>query len=248
MFIIFKQYSLINGSSAYLEQMQDRFLTRGSVNGDSFSNFVFIKFIEIKTLITNYITSFLPMFLLLLSFIYLVFTKAKLGLMFTKNGIRFLWLSTLPIVLLHFVFLNYSGHDFVSLYGSLFLSVVVGILYDKLKRAKTMSPYFLNGGILVSIFLSLAIYYFINKPGDYSWKRDYYAKSKEMGEFVKNNAKPEEIIYIADYINLDPQFIVYAERNIKRISHNENIIDSVLSMKPSVYFYEIDREFIKKRY
>ena len=234
--LIIEQYGTINGLDAYIVQMQDRFSVRGSTSGDSFIRFVIIKIVEIKTLLLNYITSYLPIFILIVSFVYLVVSKAKLGFVFTKNGIRFLWLSILPVVLLHFVLLNYSGHDFVSLYGSLFLSVVIGILYDKLKRGKVMLPYIINGGILATIFLSIAIYYFINRPGKYSWKGDLYATSKNIGEYIKQEAKPNEVVFLAGDVVLDPQLIVYAERNIKKIPLNNYKIDSVLKIEPSICF------------
>ncbi|MGB1315023.1 MAG: hypothetical protein ACPG4Y_03330 [Chitinophagales bacterium] len=218
--LITKQYSSINGLEAYIIQMLNRLGERGSFQGGYSFGFFVRKLFELKTLIFTYVTSYLPIFILLLTFIFLTIKKAKMGLVFTKNGYRFLWLSTLPVLMLHFFLLNYSGHDFVSLYGSLFLAVVVGILYDKLKKSKSFSPYTLNGGVLAVIFSSIAIYYFINKPGDYSWNKDYYATSKEIGTFIKNNAKPDEKIFIDGNITLDPQLIYYAERNIIKLNNN----------------------------
>ena len=98
--------------------------------------------------------------MLLGSFIYLTLSKAKLRIVFTKNGYRFLWLSTLPVVLLHVFLLNYSGHDFVSLYGSLFLSVLIAILFDKLKKSQTLSSFQLRLGIAFVIFIRR---YFLGK-------------------------------------------------------------------------------------
>jgi len=242
--LIIEQYSLINGLDVYVAQMQNRFFVRGSISGNSIISFLFIKVIEVKTLLFNYMTSYLPIFILIMAFAYLVISKAKLGFVFTKNGFRFLWLSTLPVVLLHIVLLNYSGHDFVSLYGSLFLAVVIGILYDKLKRGKVMSPYILNGGILATIFSSIFMYYTINKPGEYSIKGDYYSQSKDIGESIKQNAKPNEVVYLAGNVTLDPQLIVYAERNIIKIPWKKNAIDSVLNLTPSVcYVVPIDFKF-----
>lgn len=215
--LIFKQYSLINGSEAYVIQMLDRFSERGSLGGETIFGFLLRKGLELKILLFTYITSFLPIFILLAVFAWLSISKKKLGFVFTKNGIRFLWLSTLPVVFLHFALLNYSGHDFVSIYGALFLSVVVGILYDKLKRRQVLSNYMLNGGIVVTVLLSVAMYYYINKPGEYSWKGDFYATSKNIGEFIKENAKDDEVVYLTGNVILDPQLIVYAERNIVRI-------------------------------
>ncbi len=234
LFLIFKQYSLINGSEAYIVQMYQRFAVRGSLHGHSFLSFIYGKLIELKAILFSYITSYLPIFILLVSFAWLSISKSKMKFVFTKNGIRFLWLSTLPVLFLHFVLMNYSGHDFVSLYGSLFLSVVIGILYDKLKRSKIISPYFLNGGILATVVLSVIIYYAINLPGTHSIKGDLYATSMNIGKFIKKDAKENERIYIAGDFVLDPQLIVYAERNMIKIS--EEKIDSVLIKDKSVCY------------
>jgi hypothetical protein len=244
--LIFKQYSLINGSEAYVIQMLDRFAERGSLGGETFLEFVLKKSLGLKSLLYNYITSFLPIFLLLVVFVWLSISKEKLGFVFTKHGIRFVWLSTLPVVFLHFVLLNYSGHDFVSMYGALFLSVVVGILYDKLKRKKVLSNYLLNGGIVFTVILSIGMYYYINRPGEYSCKGDTYATSKNIGEFIKENALDNEIVYLTGNVILDPQLIVYAERNILRISEEE--IEKVLIENEGVCFIvEKDLTVLVKR-
>lgn len=234
LFLIVKQYSQINGLEAYILQMVDRFSERGGFNGSTFLNTLHKVLSNLKTIFINYGTSYLPIFVLLGIFAVLTLKKAKMGLVFTKNGYRFLWLSALPVLLLHFVLLNYSGHDFVMLYGSLFLSVLVGILYDKLKRAEVLKPLVLHTGIAMVILSSLAIYYFINLPGDYSWKGDYYATSKDVGLIIKENAQPNEVVYLEGPIDLDPQLIVYAERNIIRVG--EQNIDSSLLKLNSITF------------
>lgn len=234
LFLIFKQYSLINGSEAYIIQMMDRFSERGSFGGETIFGFILRKLIELKVVLFTYVTSFLPIFLLLTLFVWLSISKEKLGFVFTKHGIRFLWLSTLPVLFLHFVLLNYSGHDFVSMHGALFLAVVVGILYDKLKRKQVLSNFMLNGGIVLTVLLSVVMYYYINMPGEYSWKGDLYATSKNIGEFIKENAQDDEIVYLTGNVTLDPQLIVYAERNIVRISEEE--ITKVLNENKGVCF------------
>lgn len=233
-FTITKQYSQINGLEAYLIQMIEQISENGIFSGETFFGFLTRKMMELKYLFFNYATSYLPIFLLLISFGFLTLSKAKMGLVFTKNGYRFLWFSALPILIFHFILLDYSGHDFVMLYAAVFLSVLVGILYDKLKRAKILSPYLINASVVLVIVLSLGIYYYINRPGDYSWKGDYYAQSKEIGLFIKNNAKADEVVYLQGNIVLDPQLIVYAERNIIKLPKTN--IDSSLLKQKSIIF------------
>lgn len=232
--LIIKQYSLINGGEAYVLQMMDRFSERGSAGGHGIMGFLHRTYYNLKIIFLNYATSYLPIFVLLGFFAFLSLKKTKMGLMFTKNGYRFLWLSALPVLMLHAVLLNYSGHDFVMLYGSLFLAVLVGILYDKLKRSEVLTPFVLNLGIFMVVLSSIALYYYINMPGQHSWKGDYYATSKDVGLFIKDNAQANEVVYIKGEIEIDPQLIVYAERNILR--YNASHIDSSLLKLNSVVF------------
>jgi hypothetical protein len=212
------QYSLINGFDNYLDQMMNRMGDRGSAmaSGGILTILKGLAFGVIQML-KGYLTSYLPLFLLLGSFVYLTFSKTKLRIVFTKNGYRFLWLSTLPVILLHFFLLNYSGHDFVSLYGSLFLSVLIAILYDKLKNAKTLSIFQLRLGIGIVILSSIASYYYINRPGDLSLKGVAYASSKELGEQIARDSFEDEVIFIQGNLSVDPQIIYYAHRNILKV-------------------------------
>lgn len=219
------QGSLINGFDNYLAQMLQRVGERGGLSGGA-SILMKLKstFFAFITLLKNYATSYLPLFLLLASFVYLTLSKAKLRIVFTKNGYRFLWLSTLPVILLHLLLLNYSGHDFVSLYGSLFLSVLVAILYDKLKNAHTLNTLQLRSGIAFVLISSVAMYYLINRPGEFSLKGDQYAISKNLGEEIKNTSQDNEVVFAIGNVVLDPQLIFYAERNILKVKSKEEAL------------------------
>jgi len=223
-FIIY-QGSLINGLDNYIDQMLQRVGERGGLaEGKSILLQLKSTFFSFTVLLKNYATSYLPLFLLLGSFAYLTATKAKLRIVFTKNGYRFLWLSTLPVILLHVLLLNYSGHDFVSLHGSLFLSVLVAILYDKLKNAHTLTALQLRSGIAFVLISSIAIYYYINRPGTHSLKGDEYALSQKLGTQIKTGAKPNEVVFAMGNVILDPQLIYYAERNILKVKNKEEAL------------------------
>ena len=213
------QYSLISGFDNYLDQMLNRMSERGSMIASrgilSMLKGLALGFVQ---LLKGYLTSYLPLFLLLASFVYLTFSKTKLRIVFTKNGYRFLWLSTLPVILLHIFLLNYSGHDFVSLYGSLFLSVLIAILYDKLKNAKTLSLLQLRIGIGFVLLSSIASYYYINRPGDFSLKGAAYATSKDLGEHIAKSSLADEVIFVQGNLSVNPQMIYYAHRNIQKVN------------------------------
>ncbi len=216
------QYSSINGMDAFLDQMMNRMGERGGLaEGTSFLGSIKNTFRSLLQVFKTYATSYLPLFILLASFVFLTITRAKMRIVFTKNGYRFLWLSTLPVILLHIFLLNYSGHDFVSLYGSLFLSVLIGILYDKLKKAKTLSNLQLNFGISFVVVASLASYYYINRPGEYSLKGEEYAISEQLGKHIKTTAPDDAVVFAMGKAVIDPQLIYYAERNILKVKDQD---------------------------
>ena len=221
--LLYVQYKGIAGSEAYIDQMMNRIAERGSVQEDAglLAQISSIAHMIIRV-VSTYVSSYLPHFLLLFSFVYLTLTRAKLRIVFTKNGYRFLWLSTLPILLLHFFLLNYSGHDFVSLYGSLFLAVLIAILFDKLKTAKTLTYSQLTLGIGFVVLSSISLYYYINRPGEYSLSGDRYDHSQVLGKEIHENALDDHVIFIQGELSVDPQLIYYAKRNIQKVSSKED--------------------------
>ena len=225
LYLIFYQYSQINGVEAYLTQMLNRLGERGSTSGSGIFGFLTLKFHELKRIIINYGILYLPIFLLLVTFGLQVFKGPKLRIVFTKNGYRFLWFSTLPILLLHLFLLGYSGHNFTSLYGSLFLSVLVAILYDKLRQSEALSKFQANLGIAVVMVLSIGIYFYINLPGSTSVKRYEYAHDQKLGLEVKNTIAIDEVAFWQGAVSLTPQVVIYAERNIKEITSPEDAIE-----------------------
>lgn len=243
--LLYFQYKGIAGAEAYIHQMSNRMAVRGSLpqTGGILSSIKVVLW-KIARVLLGYLSSYLPHFLLLASFVYLTFTRAKLRIVFTKNGYRFLWLSTLPILLLHFFLLGYSGHDFVSLYGSLFISVLIAILFDKLKNAETLSSFQLGLGISFVVISSIGLYYYINRPGDTSLRGDKYDQSKIMGEIIKEKALDDHVVFIQGKLSVDPQLIYYAKRNIQKVSSEQDAID-FLSTHPStkgqIFLYEEGR-------
>ncbi|MGB1247831.1 MAG: ArnT family glycosyltransferase [Chitinophagales bacterium] len=228
--LIVWQASQIGGTQAYIIQMLDRFGERGSFGGNGIGFALLAKLKAFGTVLFGFVTSYLPVFLLMGTFGWLVITKAKLRIVFTKNGYRFLWLSTLPVVLLHLSLMNYAGHDFVNLYASLFFAVLIAILYDKLRQANTLPRTILNGGVVIVVLLSLGMYYYINRPGEYSMKGDYYAEAKEIGEYIQQDAKDDEVVFFiqSNDVYVEPQVVLYAQRNIERVVSEQEAIDILI--------------------
>lgn len=245
------QYSQIAGFDAYVNQMLNRMTERGGLP-QTIGILATLKQLgyQIIFLLKTYLTSYLPLFLLLASFLYLTISRAKLRIVFTKNGYRFLWLSTLPVILLHVFLLNYSGHDFVSLYGSLFLSVLIAILFDKLKKSQTLSTFQLRMGIAFVVMVSILSYYYINRPGEYSFKGDLYAQSQLLGEEIYAQAKSDHVVFIQGKLSVDPQLIYYAKRNILKVATIEEALAFLEKRdieKGQLFIYDADipNEFVK---
>lgn len=206
-YLVFRQYSLVNGSEAYLRELLHHFTSK-KVLEQSFFSLLWQKIIELKALLSAYLSFYLPLFGLLFFFVILSTTHSKMKMVFTKNGYRFLWLSTLPVLLFHFFLLGWSKYDFVALYGSLFLSVLIGILYDKMKRNTILKPIVLHSGIVLYAIISVAMYYYTNplqKPSE----------AESVAHFIQENVKADERIVLSKDILLSPQLVYFAQRNMQ---------------------------------
>ncbi|MCS6819826.1 MAG: hypothetical protein NZ522_07720, partial [Chitinophagales bacterium] len=161
----------------------------------------------------NYMLHYLPVYILLAGFLWLAFTKAKLKILFTENGYRFIWLSVLPVLLLHAVFLHYSVQDFTALYASLFFSVLMAILYDKLKRSGVFTIKSLNLLVFLFVCISVLQYQLINMPGRISLSGEPYSFAKEAGIFVAKHTAYHEVAVVCGR-QPEPQEIWYAQKNM----------------------------------
>lgn len=234
------QYSLINGLGNYRDQMSDRLKTRSGWS-ESSSLFAEVKnFINaLLTILKNYGTSYLPFILLLGFFIYWLAEKRQLTLKISRRNFLFAWVSILPIVLLHAFLLDYSGHDFVSLYGSLFLSVAIALAFERVRKNKLLSNTTLRLLLFLSIFSSVVIYYYINRPGKFSLKGDEYSVSKQLGLEIKNTASYDAVVFTIGTAEMDPQLMYYAERNIKEIKTKKEAFDflKIRNIKHGFIYY-----------
>lgn len=158
----------------------------------------------------NYGILFFPIFVLL---IYGYFKQKNTIVSINKS---FLFVSIVPIVILHLALLNYSGHDFTSLYATIVLSILGGMILLKLSKLKRAIA--LN----VILVLNIGSYYFVNRPGDHSWKGDLYATSMNEGLAIKEIAEEDKTIFYLTN-DLDPMVIVYAERNIVPVRDESEI-------------------------
>lgn len=224
--LIFYQYSQINGPYAYIDEMLHRYLMRGSFEETDRGlwHFMFSYLWLIKTLLYNYFIHYVVIYLLIAGFAWLALTRKKLKIVFSDNGYRFIWLSVLPVVLLHVFFLNYSVQDFTVLYASLFFSVLMGILYDKVKKSGAVPLNWLRVGVGVIVALFIVQYYAMNAHliHDFSVnKREVYNAS---GNTIDSTATKDQIVFIFNR-TAEPQEVFYAHRNIRYAKSLQDAID-----------------------
>lgn len=208
--LIVYQYSQINGVMAYIEEMMSRYVVRGSLEetDQGLWHFMFSYLWLIKTLIYNYVMHYIVIYLAIAAFMWLAISRKKLKIVFSENGYRFIWLSVMPVVLLHVFFLNYSVQDFSALYASLFFAVLGGILYDKVKKSGAIPLRRMQIALVVVLALMVVQYEAMNMPD--ALNRN---EQKEFGLGIKQLADREEVIFSNQLV--EPQTIFYAQRNIR---------------------------------
>lgn len=212
------QYSRIAGWDALGQEWLTRFLERSG--GSSWNIFPAI------TIITkNYLTSYLP--LIIATGVLLIFYFRRISGA-SSIFVRFFLFSAVPVILLHVVLPDYSGHDFTTLYGGLFLAVFFGMLLSfaaqKSRRA------WMAAVITLVVSFSIVQYYYINPPGEYSRKGDRYADFHDIGKSIATLSAADEVVFL-EGIKASAEIVFYAGRNIRQI-HDEREAADFLRTHP----------------
>ncbi len=239
--IIVYQYSQINGLRAYVEEMLNRYLIRGSLaeTNQGLFHFMFSYLWYFKTLLYNYLMHYNIVYIIILIFIWLTIRTKKMKIVFSENGYRFIWLSVTPVLLMHFFFLNYSVHDFTVLYASLFFSVLLGILYDKVKKSGVVSVRKMHIGLVVVLAAMAGEYYFMNP----FWTTKRLENDKIIGLGIKELAEKDAVLFTN--ADIDPQIIFYAGRNIQYAKDHydaKRFLQEVKREKGQVFNYGFNSE------
>jgi hypothetical protein len=201
--------------------MLSRYIVRGSLEGTDKGlwSFMFSYLWLIKTLLYNYVMHYIVIYVLIAAFVYLAISRKKLKIVFSENGYRFIWLSTAPVLMMHAVFLNYSVHDFSVLYASLFFSVVLGMLYDKVKKSGAISLTRMRWGLVAALVLLVVQYQLMNMPDVFKLTR---YEQQDYGMDVQRLTNKNEVIFSS--AKIEPQGIFYAQRNIRYASDREEAL------------------------
>ena len=229
--LIVYQYSQINGLEAYLMEMFNRYIQRGSLEGtdQGLFHFMFAYLWLFKTLLYNYLIHYVVVYIVIGLFFYLAASRKKLKIVFSENGYRFIWLSVLPVLLLHFFFLNYSVQDFTVLYASLFFSVLLGILYDKVKKSGAVPIRSMQIGLVLTVAIFICQYQAMN----------FFARddSQWLGNKIAKTSGKEDVIFWP-VSEIEPQLVFYAQRNIRYAASNKEAKAFLIQhrLKQGIYF------------
>ncbi len=191
------QYSHIAGWEAYLAELTNRFDQRGiRALTSPFSAFSGIAF--------NYVVNYGPLLLL---------APWGLWLMWRRRRFAILGISVLPVLLLHLVLPNYSGHDFTVLYAAIFLSL--GAAATLAQFHEIQKPVSL-GLLVLTLGVFVGQYYYVNRPREYSWKGDRYDTYQILGRHIHHLAPADAVVFVQG-MPPNPEIIWYAHRNMKPV-------------------------------
>ncbi len=123
-----------------------------------------------------------------------------------------------PPLLYHILFMEFTvSHDYSVIMDGLFWSFMLAWLSSLLHLTRKRML-LLTGAVIV---VSIAQYYFINRPGIYNQNGDLYSIYMDIGERIKNTSTPEETIFVTGFdqsVNPNnPQIMYYAKRNFKPV-------------------------------
>ncbi|MBK7957557.1 MAG: hypothetical protein IPK03_05250 [Bacteroidetes bacterium] len=141
MSLMIMQYSQANGLEAYFHFLTSTYLKETSAWYILYSFKTLNIFNSFAHLFAVYFKAYWAIYLAIFIFILFSITGKKKKIVFTKNGYRYLLLSSLPVVLTHLILMKYSISGFTMLYGLVFMSVMMGILFDKIEKTKIFEPY-----------------------------------------------------------------------------------------------------------
>ncbi|MFI5135159.1 MAG: hypothetical protein ACHQD9_04860, partial [Chitinophagales bacterium] len=213
------QYSRITGWNGLVKYFTADFAIRG--NNES----AYAIFQSLETLAFNYGVSYFPIAIFIAIAAVRIFAMKKRNTELLSHYFSlFAWLTVFPVFLDHAIFLNYSGHDFSVLKASFFLCATGGILVNDLMKATKRFPVLKSSLLALGICVAgIIMYFFINRPGDFSVENDRYDDEMKIGHSIATHATNDEVVF-SHGIEVTPQIIFYAHRNIMKITSDSEAI------------------------
>jgi hypothetical protein len=220
--LTFWQYAHINGLNAFWHIVKYRYAIRGGYKSNGSFQRLSVIIIDWLDILKNYIVGYLPLLLLLLVLVIMVLRKKEIREnLFTSPFPRIILFFFLPVLLHHFIFLNASTNDFLLLKSNAFICLTCAWLAFLLLQKNQITLPSLGIYTGFTVVLGVALFYFINRPGEVSLKGNRYDKFKTDAEFIARQSKPDEVIFIQNMLD-EPQLILYAHRNMRTIEKEED--------------------------
>ncbi len=235
--ITFGTYSQILGLDAFVEYLQNRFLTRTGQMDDGMGKLDVLVFYA-KQLLQHYASAYLPVLLLLFALLALHWRKKKNGTKSQKMEaigeekrflcLYFVWVALPPIFLHHFLFINYTAiHEYASVKMCLPIAIVVAYLSKEVLQDQWVSTKRLQTALLLMLCFCLLQYFYINRVGDHSWRGHRYDQFQKMGAKVREETKADEMVFVKGDIEINFQLVYYAKRNIWRYKSSEQMQEAL---------------------
>lgn len=147
------QYSQADGLEIYFHFLKATYLKETSAWYILYSFKTLNIFVSFIHLFVVYFKAYWAIYLAIFVFVLFSITGVKKKIVFTKNGYRYLLISSLPVILTHLILMKYSISGFTMLYGLVFMSVMMGILFDKIEKTKIFETHIF---ILLSSIIIIA--------------------------------------------------------------------------------------------
>lgn len=215
-FLIIYQYANINGFAAYWSEMTTRYSIRGVVpigRAGFFANVGGV-LINIKTVLFNYLLHYNLIYIWLTGVFFFVMTRKKTNFVFTRNGYRFIILSGFTILFMHIIFLEYSHQDFTILYGSLGLSVIVGILFHKILFTRRVRPRWINVSLIAMCCLMVVEYWLMNRTFE-----KHTEPTNVTYAYLQQAALDNDAVLFVENQKLDAIQTYYLHRNVLSVAN-----------------------------
>jgi hypothetical protein len=198
--LLFLQFASYAGWQAVSEYWAHRFHSRSVVNTST-------SFWKMAAYVAfNFITSYLPVFIIL-AIAFVLGRSKKIKFFFSENEILFLKIYTLSVSLYNMALFEWSyEHEFSLIPWSILFSYLAAKAVIALFQKKQ-----LYGLMLLFFLAAMSQYYFINRPGKISREGTPYFNFKKFGDSLKR-VPPDYKIFLD--IVPDPMIEYYAGRNI----------------------------------
>lgn len=208
-------YARILGWATYFDYAQQRFFTRTMGHATAnWTQFLQAFFSYTKMIALHYATSYLALVPLFSIGLLYYFKHKKIA--FSQALKCGLFVSIVPVALHHFVFLNFTAvHDFAVVKTAVPLSILMAVFYKNFLENKGNSAYQYLSYLMIGLTLVACVfqYYWINRPGELSWRAHRYDVFEKTGEIIRQHSTGDELIFV-EGVEINFQLMYYAKRNI----------------------------------